>query len=189
MSFLASASWGGWVAQAAAFLLPRTVHSSSNFLSSCFLHTFSTFRIFRFLRVIASISLVSWRREPFASKRAVNKQKSQAEILENCQALPFCFWVSKRQRMRRCELERALQGYSIGYSAGSHEYTLKVDILAQGPWRREWNAFDAVQEGSGEGGRAPVPRGASSAEADSNDAYAGASACPRTPALFATATA
>ena len=131
MSFLASASWGGWVAQAAAFLLPRTVHSSSNFLSSCFLHTFSTFRIFRFLRVIASISLVSWRREPFASKRAVNKQKSQAEILENCQALPFCFRVSKRQRMRRCELERALQGYSIGYSAGSHEYTLKVDILAQ----------------------------------------------------------
>ena len=93
-SFLASASWGGWVAQAAAFLLPRTVHSSSNFLSSCFLHTFSTFRIFRFLRVIASISLVSWRREPFASKRAVNKQKSQAEILENCQALPFCFRVS-----------------------------------------------------------------------------------------------
>ena len=78
--------------------------------------------------------------------------------------------------MRRCELERALQGYSIGYSAGSHEYTLKVDILAQGPWRREWNAFDAVQEGSGEGGRAPVPRGASSAEADSNDAYAGSSA-------------
>ena len=59
------------------------MHSSSNFISSCFLHTFSTFRIFRFLRVIASISLVSWRREPFASKRAVNKQKSQAEILEN----------------------------------------------------------------------------------------------------------
>ena len=99
-SFLASASWGGWVAQAAAFLLPRTVHSSSNFLSSCFLHTFSTFRIFRFLRVIASISLVSWRREPFASKRAVNKQKSQAEILENYQALPFCFRVSKCQRAR-----------------------------------------------------------------------------------------
>ena len=91
--------------------------------------------------------------------------------------------------MRRCELERALQGYSIGYSAGSHEYTLKVDILAQGPWRREWNAFDAVQEGSGEGGCAPVLRGASSAEADSNDAFAGASACPRAPSLFATATA
>ena len=94
VSFLASASWGDWVAQAAAFLLPRTVHSSSNFISSCFLHTFSTFRIFRFLRVIASISLVSWRREPFASRRAVNKQKSQAEILENYQALPFCFRVS-----------------------------------------------------------------------------------------------
>ena len=76
--------------------------------------------------------------------------------------------------MRRCELERALQGYSIGYSAGSHEYTLKVDILAQGPWRREWTICDAVQEGDGEGGCGPVLRGANSAEADSSDAHAGA---------------
>ena len=99
--YVASASWGGSGAQAAASLPPRTVLSIPNFLCSCFLHTFSTFRIFRFLRVIASISLVSWRREPFASRRAVNKQKSQAEILENYQALPLCFRVSWRQRMRR----------------------------------------------------------------------------------------
>ena len=46
--------------------------------------------------------------------------------------------------MRRCELKRALQGYSIGYYAGSHEYTMKVDILAQvilghgGEWMFRW---------------------------------------------------
>ena len=87
MSFLASASWGDWVAQAAAFLLPRTVHSSSNFLSSCFLHTFSTFRIFRFLRVIASISLVSWRREPMVSVRPRQQTKESSvdsrKLLDN----------------------------------------------------------------------------------------------------------
>ena len=47
------------------------------------LPNFRHFRIFRSLRVFAHISLVSWRRWPFGNRHADNKQKSQAEILEN----------------------------------------------------------------------------------------------------------
>ena len=51
--------------------------------------------LFGFLRAIANLSPSS---VGAASKRCVrlldNKQKSQAEILENYQALPFCFRVS-----------------------------------------------------------------------------------------------
>ena len=50
--------------------------------------------LFGFLRVIANLSLVSWRGKQAMRTLARQQAKESSRDLENYQALPFCFRVS-----------------------------------------------------------------------------------------------
>ena len=88
------------VAQAAAFLYCFQIHSRTNFSVSVF---HARFHVSHF-STSPSDRKASPSSVDTASQRCArfldNKQVSQAEILENYQALPFCSRVSKRQRAR-----------------------------------------------------------------------------------------
>ena len=94
------ASLGERVVQAAAFLYCFQIHSRTNFSVSVF---HARFHVSHF-STSPSDRKASPSSVDTASQRCArfldNKQVSQAEILENYQALPFCSRVSKRQRAR-----------------------------------------------------------------------------------------
>ena len=75
-----------WVAQTAVFFYRYQLDSIPNCHCERFLRTL--FRMFRFLRVIANFSLVTWRSKPAVRMQARQEASESSSVLENFNSHP-----------------------------------------------------------------------------------------------------